>query len=1176
MFLSKLQILGFKSFAQKTKLEFTNGISCIIGPNGSGKSNIVDAIRWVLGEQRTSLMRSDKMENVIFSGTNTRKPMGMAEVSMTIENNKNILKTEYDEVVVARRLYRSGESQYLINNNPVRLKDVLDLFMDTGMGSNSYSVIELKMVESILSENKVERRQLFEEAAGVVKYKIRRRSALRKLEATRIDLNRINDIISEVQKTVNSLSRQVGKARRYLSYNEELKKTEIDLSRFRYHHLLDTIRPLEIQLKEVSKLKEESHHQITIDEALLEDYKRELIKIEQNLQNLNRQMHELDSRVAQIKQDEAVARTKKEEMSKTRQRYLLEIEDAHKKIHLLNENLQQFQDELNELTSRKEVFDNELSRVESERQAELETLQKEKADIDQLNNRFRQQLQGLSAQKDNLKQLEYQIQFQNEQLAEMTEQAQSRKSEAARLEKDIEAILIAKNDQAGALKSAADALEKLVLEENAVRLDLDGLARDKNKILSELESARSRLNFFEQIIASYEGHSKTTQYVMSEKAQIKGLHGPLADFLSIDPQYAQALEILLGDTLNYLIVDTLEGATSVIEMVRSRQKGRITLIPLDRVVTHSVPTPPADIDRESIKLLPELIECDQAYRPLVRILLGDVAIVNDLPTAIRLSSQYPALRFITPQGEQVNFNREISGGSSDRKQTSIIGRKDQLKKYRKLVARLESEESEMQDRINQCQLRLDELLKKQSALKHDIESKRLALTETEKKESQLRYELSKLNAEESRSAERLDALKEEILNLVQNKENLSAEVSSAQNMLNDLERETISRTNSYDEKNESLQVLLEEVQQARLNATNINNQVMNRDNDINRTRRTIADLQQGIERKNAEIDQIKETLSRIESEEISRREELEQIWTVRDKYENDREKIEQQHQEVKDKILETEEQTKKYRRQHDSSLEKSRSLELQINENKLKAENIREHILKEYSEDVEIGIPFDELDEQEAEDKIESLKNRIKSLGPVNPLAVSEYDKEKERLDFLTRQRDDLLSAEKSLIETINKINKTARKQFVDTFTTIKENFERVFKSFFENGEGTIFLSPDEDPLEADIEIQVRTKGKRLQTLSLLSGGEKTLTAISLLFAIYLVKPSPFCILDEVDAPLDDVNIGRFTEALRNFSDNTQFIVVTHNKSTMEAASTMYGVTMEEEGVSKLVSVKFT
>ncbi len=416
MYLSKLKIMGFKSFATKTQMDFNPGMSCIIGPNGSGKSNIVDAIRWVLGEQRTTALRSDKMENVIFNGTRQRKPTGMAEVSMTIDNTNNILKTEYRQVVITRRLYKSGESQYLLNNTPVRLKDIIDILMDSGLGANSYSIIELKMVESILSENRAERRLLFEEAAGVVKYKIRRKSALRKLEATRTDLTRLEDIIGEIQKTVNSLSRQVGKARRYLAYTEELKNTDVELSRFRYNRLLEEIRPLKLQLEEVSKVKEASHSQITIDEALLEDYKRELIRREQELQELNIKLQEIDTRIAELNKDQAVSETKTEEMGKNRQRFLQDISDLKQKIKIMLENLEEFKQEYDALSEQKEAVESRYNKVEAERRSELEKLQDEKKEIDRLNQTFRNQLNALSSQKEEFRQKKYQLEFNSEQL----------------------------------------------------------------------------------------------------------------------------------------------------------------------------------------------------------------------------------------------------------------------------------------------------------------------------------------------------------------------------------------------------------------------------------------------------------------------------------------------------------------------------------------------------------------------------------------------------------------------------------------------------------------------------------------------------------------------------------------------------------------------------------------
>jgi chromosome segregation protein len=1173
MYLSKLEIIGFKSFANKIKMEFADGVSCIIGPNGSGKSNIVDAIRWVLGEQRVSSLRSDRMENVLFNGTRLRKPIGMAEVSMTIQNNKNILKTEFDEVLISRRLYRSGESQYLINKSPVRLKDILDLFVDTGMGANSYSVIELKMVESILSENTIERRQLFEEAAGIVKYKIRRRSALRKLDATHTDLNRINDIINEISKTVNSLSRQVGKARRYLEYNDQLQKTEINLYRFRYNRFIDAIRPLKMQLQEASKLKETSHHQITMDEALLEDYKRELIKTEQKLQETNRKIHEIDSKISEINQDQAVAETKSEEIKKTRERYKLEIEEFGKKILLLEENLKQYQQELDELIEQKKISDSKYQEIENKRIAEASKLQEKKSLIDSLNQDFRSGLQALSEEKETLKQKEYQLNFYTEQLEQLGENINSFDETLKYLEDQLQVL----SQEKDAINDNKAKLDKEFLKKNNTIIQLEENKKnnenERNRILTEIDRLKSRQNFFEQIIAHYEGHSKSAQFALTNKDQIPGVYGSLSDIISVDEKYAWSVETVLGDSLNYILVKNIDIAKQLINIVKDNKKGRITLIPLEQINnTHT-----DGVSRNGdITLLSELIKCDDKYKYLIQILLGDVAIADNFDEAIEKSDKYPDLRFVTIDGEMVNFNREISGGSIEKKSATIIGRKDQLKKITKEMDSLDKDLQNIQSKIQSVDENIREELKSKAGLENLIEANSQQLIDLEKKESQYRYELEKQGQDQQGEQNRIDSYQKNIEDLKDEIKLLSVKVEKNQKSLNEKEKETIDKTNDYEKSNESLQILLSEVQEAQLDVTNVNNQISNRENDIKRIENSKDELTQSIGSRKEEIGQITTLLDQIAKDSEIRKSQRETIWETRDKLEQDAEIITRESDAIKSKITDLELQTKQYRKQHDSSLEKSRSLELQISENNLKASNLREYILKEYSEDIEIGIPFDDFNEQEAEGTIESLRIRIKNLGPVNPLAVSEYEKEKERLDFLTNQRDDLYKAEASLKETITKINKTARNQFLETFEAIKKNFENVFKSFFENGEGTLKLADTGDPLEADVEINVRTKGKKLQTLSLLSGGEKTLTAISLLFSIYLVKPSPFCILDEVDAPLDDINIGRFTEALNNFSKNTQFIVVTHNKRTMESASTMYGVTMEEEGVSKLVSVKFT
>lgn len=1172
MYLSKLEIFGFKSFASKIKMEFSEGISCIIGPNGAGKSNIVDAVRWVLGEQRVTTLRSDRMDNVLFNGTRLRKPIGMAEVSMTINNKNQLLRTEFNEVVVSRRLYRSGESQYLINKTPVRLRDIMDLFVDTGIGANSYSVIELKMVESILSENANDRRELFEEAAGIVKYKIRRRSALRKLEATHNDLTRIHDIIGEIDKTVNSLSRQVGKARRYLAYKEELQKTEIDLYRFRYNRFIEAIKPLKLQLQEVSQLKEASHHQITIDEALLENYKRELLKKDQEVQQLNRQIQEIDNLIAQLNQDQAVAETKIQEMTKSRERYRSEIEGYENKIKLLDEQLQQYENELLKITDENNLIAAEYQKVEEKKKQELRILQEKKTLIEKINADFRKTVHAFSGDKEQLQQKQYQFDFYQEQLNTLGDNLNSFEQTVKYLEEKIHQVSLQKEKLHVQIAGKSTLLTEADRESQHLDEKRKELENQQNHLLAEIERLQSRYNFYEQIISHYEGHSKSTQFAMSNKDQISGVFGPLSDVISVDEKFTWAVETVLGDALNYIIVKNVDVARNLINLVKDNKKGRITLIPLEQIGAQlNLPVS----SNGNITLLSELIQCEQAYQSLIDILLGDVALAENFEEAINLSKIYPQLRFVTSDGEMVNFNREISGGYSEKKTATLIGRKDQLKKIAQDLGHVKNEFAKCDEHILSIKVKQEKILHHRNILEAEVSDYRNQLIECDKKESQLNYEMEKQKGEQKNQEDRIIKFREDLERLKTEIGNLNQKVHSNQAILNNKEKETIARTREYEQQSQELQYLLEEVQNWQIKVTKIENQLTNRRNDIERTTEYKNELKNNIDNRNNEITRIGDLLEQIGVESAERQEKKITIWEDRDRLEAELDGLQQTINELKSKIEAVESQTKQYRRQHDSSLEKSRALELQISENRLKAENIREYILKEYAEDVEIGIPFDDFNEQEAADRIDSLRDRIKNLGPVNPLAVAEYDKEKARLDFLNKQRDDLLNAESSLKETISKINRTARKQFLDTFAAIKHNFENVFRSFFENGEGTLELEESVDPLEANVEINVRTKGKKLQTLSLLSGGEKTLTAISLLFAIYLVKPSPFCILDEVDAPLDDINIGRFTDALQNFARKTQFIIITHNKRTMEAAQTLYGITMEEEGVSKLVSVKF-
>jgi len=1171
MYLSKLDIFGFKSFAQKTTMKFTEGIACVIGPNGSGKSNIVDAIRWVLGEQKISVLRTDRMENVIFNGTNTRKPLGVAEVSITIQNNKNVLKQEFSEVVISRRLYRSGESHYLINKAPCRLKDIQELFMDTGMGSDSYSVIELSMVENIISDNPADRRHLFEEAAGVTKYKARRKSALRKLDSTLQDMNRINDIITEIRRNVNSLSRQVGKARRYLEYKDELKKLEIDLARFRYTRLMDTITPLQKQLEEISEIKAGTSHQITIEEALLEEYKREILQIEDELNSLSHRLTDQDNQINQIKQDEAVAQTRSQALQETIKRSQQDIIDSTKQLEQLSSTRQQLKTDRHEqqagVKKAKTIFGD--ARQNYDRFAGQ--LQQEKSDIHNIGTAYKTASDAYNSARELYHQKQYQLQVMRDQIGQLMQEQDL----AQITDRDIEQKTKDCNTNSLHQKEALADIDTEIRTRQHQISDLDKQISSQQTELQNLkqtrENRRVKQEFFSQLLSRFEGHSQATRYLMQNRKGFSGVHGPLSEVLTVDDAHQPAVESALGETLNYVIVDTLESARTILQNFSAQKHGRVTLIPLDLLEKIS----PAAPSIGNMTSLANVISTPPPYKKIIDILLGDVYLVDNLEQAIAQSGKSHNARFVTPDGELFQLPHAISGGKTNERDSALLGRAERLEKLTKELENIDRQISKTDREIKTSNQQKQEIL----AEIGELDQRRAAIQETvhesEKYEARLNFEKQTLDTAVQERTRKIESLRLAIDEGESQLNELDKDLAAKQEQLDDLEDKNRTATSAYDQKYDDLQRQSEEMQKKQVELIEQQNKLSGYENELKRTEERIGQLAEMIEKRKSEIDEMQGELQRIRDGKTEREVRQKTIWESRDVIEAEREKIQQTYHELRDKILNLENEIKKYRKQHDSSVEHGRQLELQIQENQLKADNLKDRIQEEYGQDIGIGIAYDGLSVEDSEQQIETLKFKINQLGQVNPLAVSEYEKENERLQFYEKQYHDLEEAEKSLRKTIQKINVTARKQFLDTFEKIKVNFEKVFSNFFRSGEGTLKLDEESDPLEANIEIMVRPKGKRVQTIYLLSGGEKTLTAISLLFAIYLVKPSPFCILDEIDAPLDDVNIGRFTDALRDFSSGTQFIVVTHNKRTMEAADTLYGVTMEEEGLSKLVSVKF-
>ncbi len=1178
MYLSKLEIFGFKSFAHKVTFQFNDGITAIIGPNGCGKSNIVDAIRWVLGEQRTSMLRLDRMENIIFNGTATRKPLSMAEVSLYIENTKNILPSIYTEVKITRRLYRSGESEYLINNRQVRLKDVIDLFSDTGMGSDAYSVIELKMVEQILSENAEERRRLFEEAAGIKKYKLRRRSALRKLDTTQQELTRLNDVIAEVRKTVNSLSRQVGKARRYHQYKDAIRQNELYLHQLRLRNYRLEVQPLREEYQQVRQTRERLGKDVTQSEAALEKLQLQVVDLEHRFREVAGRLNDADEQVREIQQRVRLKEQKIESLQENIERTRREIEDHRDHLAELTRHLKETESRMAEVQAAADARYREYQEKANrqlEAEGRLEEMRKVYQDFRSQNisemeqiTRQREDFQKIQLQKSNLLEQKERLVRQKSNLEKEIAEKRNRLS---RIEEEWQET----QDAAILFEQEKNLLQSRVAELEQQRRELE---EKKNEQIGKIEKLRSQKEFLERLIHSYEGFSETVQYVMARKQNYRGVIDTLANMVDTSPEYRPALESFLGEVANYLVVEEVETARNILNEIRHQKKGRLTLIPLSLLNTSPNGKPELkELNGEAIPLK-EVVRFDSRFAPLFNFLFDRVILVKDMEAALRWYRQFPHYNFLTRDGELLGEWGQITGGNSHQN-LNLVGRKQEFSRLDKQLSRLEQSQQSLEQELTSNQAQT--ALKKQK-----IEEFENLLREQQKKANQLQQQVHQQNYELDRMLELrqqieadLEAIVGKIDEMEKREKTLLPGVEEAGRKQQELQQEE-SRLNSDLEKaDQDFRRVSREVQQLQidfLQQKNLLNELRQKQAYL---QKTLQDTGQQIERSEKEIEGYREEIRLLEEENRKDRQELDRLYEGRDEIEKQKLEVENKYQSLKSVIMAREEEVKKLHRRWNQSLERLKELELRIQEIEIKQKTGQEQMVEKYGENLPELLEQNPVPEglgvQQIQEELSQLRQKIESLGEVNPLAIKEHEREKERLDFLTSQQEDLLEAREELLETISKLNKTARKLFLDTFYRINENFKTVFGKFFEGGEAELHLVENGDPLETNIEISVKIKGKRLSTLTLLSAGEKTLTAISLLFSIYLVKPSPFCILDEVDAPLDDVNISRYTHALKEFSRDTQFILVTHNKMTMQAAQAMYGITMEEQGVSKVVSVRF-
>ncbi|MDD8018007.1 MAG: chromosome segregation protein SMC [Bacteroidota bacterium] len=1173
MYLSKLEVVGFKSFANKVNLSFDSGITAIVGPNGCGKTNVVDAIRWALGEQKPSRLRSDKMEDVIFNGTKNRKPVGMADVSLTIENTKGILPSEYKEVVITRRVYRSGESEYYLNKTLCRLKDIKDLFMDTGMGSDAYSVIELKMIETILSDKADERRKLFEEAAGVTKYKVRRKETFTKLGNVQQDLTRVNDIVKEVHKAVNSLERQANKAEQFNQFSQELRTKEILLLEHEYAEIILSIEPLKTKLVSAVDEKKKINDELASEETLLDDLRNELTLLEEKLNTVQIELNDHQQKInlsqqARVKANErthslgeAIDRYEKEKVELQDQLRELETRTGELK-HVVEQTHEQVKEAKAAYTKKKEELDTFTIQLD-EKKSEVKAKQEE---VIALLHQISSKRNEYERAKARLENINGRLEYSGEETASYKEDIKKNAALVAELTSQDKEL---RRHHAEAEIRALDA-EKVKVQ---LQKEIETMRNDEFEVRSNIERRSSRRDFLKGLVESHEGFSEGAKYLLADNEWKHVVLNSVADSMTTEGQYRIAVESALGEFANYMVVKSIDDAHRAVEVLRSSNHGRATFICLDAIPQIS----DEQINgKERVTRIGSVVKCSDQYRPLCDFLFSNTVIVDDVYAAKNLVKKYSFLRCVTLDGELVTGSGVLRGGSVRAEDGGVIGKKQQIEELHLDITNLERKSETLRTSITEKEKMFSGTDVK--SLFDDAKKLEQQMTTIEMRIAQVAYEMKRMEENVQRNESDSIRLHEEAEALNQELKNLQPSIEEFEKAKSTAEQHSGALASEL----ETMEVMWNEFSKlasdAQLEMLRFENEEKKSARELEYTNATIGNIKNTYAQRNTDIDGAKKEIERLKEELLSNATEL-NVFEEELKEIVERKKVAQHEFNTKrNHTHDIELKLKDARRLHDSSMSLSHELEMKISEMTMKAQNLVSRAKEEFDYPLELKeFPVEEVFSiSEAHDEVRTIKDKIRSLGAVNFAAFDEYKTEKERLEFISTQRDDLIESEKTLIQTIEEINNTAQREFLSTFEKIRENFITTFKGLFDEGdECDLQLEKDVDPLEARIEITAKPRGKRPTSIDLLSGGEKTLTAIALLFAIYLVKPSPFCILDEVDAPLDDSNIDRFARILRKFSDNTQFIVVTHNKRTMESANAMYGVTMEEQGVSKLVSVRF-
>lgn len=1170
MQLSKLEIKGFKSFGDKVTVNFDEGITGIVGPNGCGKSNIVDAIRWVLGEQKTKALRSDKMENVIFNGTKNRKALQMAEVALTFNNTKNLLPTEYSHVTITRRYYRSGESEYLLNGVTCRLKDITNLFLDTGIGSDSYAIIELKMVDDILNDKDNSRRTLFEEAAGISKFKIRKKQTLKKLEETDKDLERVEDLLFEIVKNLKSLEKQAKQTEKYFQVKEEYKKTSIDLARATIGRQGEAFEELNKKIEIESDNRLQLSTRITEKETESEKLKTSLVGQEKLLSGRQKTLNE---HVGKIRQYESEKKIKNERLRflNDKNDSLTEQIEADKKSNERAEfSINSLQNEkesslkiLAETETRLEIY----KRDHDEQKTKSNALQEE---VNVLNNKFRLKQEEVYQLNKNLEIYNIQLSSLKQELEKTTSDDSAHSANLEQFESKLAKVsseLEAKNREFEAMLKSEEALQQKI---ESLQKEIEQVKERLTQTNRKLDARQNEYNLTKSMVDNLEGYPEAIKFL--KKNSSWGKENPLlSDILTCDEKYRLSIENYLEPFMNYYVVESEAQAIQAVNLLSDSAKGKANFFVLSTFEKY-VPIQARDYDN-CIPAI-SISEYDPKYKNLIGFILDNVYIVTQQQDEIPSD---PDAIFITQNGKITKRKYSISGGSVGLFEGKRIGRAKNLEKLQKEIKSLGEELDEIKIALDNKQKELHRL--RENTHKEKIEGLRKEINLIGQEHITIKTKQEQFASMIAGNALRKEDIQEKI-------EKLAADIASGTPVAQDKKSELEGLEEKLRGANEDLIVQASELSQksAVFNQENIlfhqqDNKVKSLEQEISYKQTAFESSKERIRKNMEDAKKTGEEIRTLLEKSDINDDELLEMYKEKENIEGGVGEVEKEYYAARAYIDVIEKEVREIRKQKEVSEALLLDIQNRINDNKIGLSAVKERLSVEFNINIdeisaEGQMPELALSEEELKQKVQQFKNTLERLGPINPLAMEAYQEIQERNLFITTQKNDLVSAKESLLQTISEIDAVARDTFMVAYDKIRENFIKVFRSLFtEEDTCDLKLSEPNNPLDSSIEILARPKGKRPLTINQLSGGEKTLTAISLLFAIYLIKPAPFCIFDEVDAPLDDANIDKFNTIIKKFSSESQFIIVTHNKRTMASTDVIYGITMIEQGVSRLVPV---